>query len=83
MPAHIFGTDPGNYETTVKVNTTSVFNKTNLSLPVEVGYSLSLGNKKTTTRINVNVFARYEYDFLEILRIRQLVHQGSHYSRSV
>jgi hypothetical protein len=65
---YIFGTIPGDYETTVKVNTTSLFNKTNVSFPVEVGYALSLGSKKTTTRINVNVFARYEYDFIEIFK---------------
>ena len=65
---YIFGTGPGNYETAVKINTTSFFNKTNLSFPIEAGYSFSLGTKKSTTRINVNVFARYEYDFLEIFK---------------
>ena len=65
---YIFGTVPGDYETAVKINSTSFFNKTNLSFPIEAGYSLSLGTKKSTTRINVNVFARYEYDFLEIFK---------------
>ena len=65
---YIFGTVPGNYETTVKVNTKSLFNKTNLSFPVEAGYCLKLATKKSTSSIKVNVFARYEYDFLEIFK---------------
>jgi hypothetical protein len=65
---YVFGTIPGNYETTVKVNTKSLFNKTNLSFPVEAGYCLKLATKKSTSSIKVNVFARYEYDFLEIFK---------------
>jgi len=65
---YIFGTVPGNYETTVKVNTKSFFNKTNFSFPVEAGYSLKLSTKKSTSSIKINVFARYEYDFLEIFK---------------
>ena len=55
-------------ETSVKVNTTSFFNKTNFSFPVEAGYKLTLGNEKSTTKIHVNVFARYEYSFIEIFK---------------
>jgi hypothetical protein len=65
---YLFGTVPGNYETTVKVNAKSFFNKTNLSIPVEAGYCLKLATKKSTSSIKVNVFARYEYDFLEIFK---------------
>jgi hypothetical protein len=65
---YLFGTVPGNYETTVKVNAKSFFNKTNLSFPVEAGYCLKLATKKSTSSIKVNVFARYEYDFLEIFK---------------
>jgi hypothetical protein len=35
---------------------------------VEAGYSFILPNKKSTTKISVNVFARYEYGFLEIFK---------------
>ena len=28
----------------------------------------TLSNKKSTTKIKVNVFARYEYDFIEIFK---------------
>jgi hypothetical protein len=38
------------------------------ALPVEAGYTLTLSNKKSTTKINVNVFARYEYSFIEIFK---------------
>jgi len=62
------GSKPDGLETTIKVNTTSFFNKTNFSFPVEAGYCFILSNKKSTTKIRVNVFARYEYDFLEIFK---------------
>jgi hypothetical protein len=65
---YVYGTATGNDETTVKVNTKSFFNKTNLSFPLEAGYRLTLANKKSGSRINVNIFARYEYDFLEIFK---------------
>jgi len=65
---YVFETGPDKYETTVKVNTKSFFNKTNVGFQVEVGYGLSIGSKKTTSKINVNVFARYEYDFMEIFK---------------
>jgi hypothetical protein len=35
---------------------------------VEAGYTLTLSNKKSTTKISVNVFARYEYSFIEIFK---------------
>ena len=64
----MIGTGIDGLETSVKVNTKSFFNKTNFSFPVEAGYSLSLGTKKSTSKINVNVFARYEYGFMEIFK---------------
>jgi len=64
----IYGNQSDGLETSVKVNTTSFFNKTNFSFPVEAGYCLALSNKKSTSKINVNVFARYEYSFLEIFK---------------
>lgn len=64
----MFGSRPDGLETDVKINVTSFFNKTNFSFPVEAGYTLTLSNKKSTTKINVNVFARYEYSFIEVFK---------------
>jgi hypothetical protein len=55
-------------ETTLKINTTSFINTTNFSFPVKVGYSFTLANKKSSAKINVNIFACYEYGFLEIFK---------------
>jgi hypothetical protein len=65
---YIYGTQADGLETTVKANTTSYFNKTNFSFPVEAGYSFTLTNKKSTSELKVNVFARYEYSFIEIFK---------------
>ena len=64
----MFGAKTDGLETSVKINTTSFFNKTNFSFPVEAGYTLTLTNKKSTAKLNVNVFARYEYSFIEIFK---------------
>jgi len=64
----IYGTQADGLETTVKANTTSFFYKTNFSFPVEAGYSFTLTNKKSTSKLKVNVFARYEYGFIEIFK---------------
>jgi hypothetical protein len=65
---YMFGAKTDGLETAIKIYTTSYFNKTNFSFPVEAGYSLSLRTKRSTTKININVFARYEYDFMEIFK---------------
>lgn len=65
---YMFGSKTDGLETTVKINTTSFFNKTNFSFPVEAGYTVTLANKKSTTKININIFARYEYSFIEIFK---------------
>jgi hypothetical protein len=62
----VYGSQTDGLETTVKINTKSFFNKTNFSFPVEAGYCFTLSTKKTSTKIRVNVFARYEYGFMEI-----------------
>ena len=64
----VYGTQTDGLETTVKIDTKSFFNKTNFSFPVEAGYCFNLSTKKTSTKIRVNVFARYEYGFLEIFK---------------
>jgi hypothetical protein len=64
----VYGTQTDGLETTVKINTKSFFNKTNFSFPVEAGYCFTLSTKKSSTKIRVNVFARYEYGFMEIFK---------------
>ena len=64
----VYGTQTDGLETTVKINTKSFFNKTNFSFPVEAGYCFTLSTKKTSTKIRVNVFARYEYGFMEVFK---------------
>jgi hypothetical protein len=64
----MYGSRTDGLETDVKINVTSFFNKTNFSFPVEAGYTLTLSNKKSTSRINVNFFARYEYSFIEVFK---------------
>jgi hypothetical protein len=65
---YIYGSQPDGLETTVKIKTTSFINKTNLSFPVEAGYCFTLSTKKSSTKIRVNVFARYEYGFMEVFK---------------
>jgi hypothetical protein len=65
---YVYGTQSDGLETTVKVTVKSFFNKTNFSFPVEAGYCFTLTNKKSTSKLNVNVFARYEYGFIEIFK---------------
>jgi hypothetical protein len=64
----VYGTQTDGFETTVKINTTDFFNKTNVSAIVDAGYCFTLTNKKSTSKLNVNVFARYEYGFMEIFK---------------
>jgi hypothetical protein len=64
----MYGAKTDGLETTVKINTTSYFNKTNFSFPVEAGYTVTLANKKSSTEIKINIFARYEYSFIEIFK---------------
>jgi hypothetical protein len=62
------GTVPNGEETTIKITTKSSFNSVNFSVPVEAGVSVNLGSKKSTSKMNVNFFARYEYDFIEVFK---------------
>jgi hypothetical protein len=63
-----FGTISDGKETSIKIDAKSFFNKTNFSFPVEAGYTLSLATKRSTTKMDINVFARYEYDFVEVFK---------------
>jgi hypothetical protein len=55
-------------ESTLKIDVESFFNTVDFSFPVEVGYTVKLANKKTTSVMDINIFARYEYGFLEIMK---------------
>ena len=56
------------FESTVKIDAESFFNSINASFPVEVGYTLNLANKRSTSTLDINIFARYEYGFTEIFK---------------
>lgn len=64
----LFGTQTDGFETTIKVDTKSFFNKTSFSFPVEAGYTLILATKRSTSTMKLNVFARYEHGFTEIFK---------------
>jgi len=57
-----------NRESTIKIDTKSFFKTVDFSFPVEAGYTLKLATKRSTTKMDINVFARYEYGFLEIFK---------------
>jgi hypothetical protein len=62
------GTLASGAESTIKISTKSSFNNVNFSFPVEAGISVNLANKRSTTKMLINMFARYEYGFLEIFK---------------
>jgi hypothetical protein len=55
-------------ESTVKIDTKSFFNNVDFSFPVEAGYTMKLATKRSTSKMDINIFARYEYGFLEIFK---------------
>jgi hypothetical protein len=55
-------------ESTIKIDVQSLFKTVNLSFPVEAGYTLKLATKRSTSKMDLNIFVRYEYDFLEIFK---------------
>jgi hypothetical protein len=55
-------------ESTIRIDAESFFDNIDFSFPVEAGYTLSLKNKKTTSTMDINIFARYEYGFMEIFK---------------
>lgn len=55
-------------ESTIKINIKPLFNTVNFSFPVEFGYLLKLATKHSTTKMDINLFARYEYDFMEVFK---------------
>jgi hypothetical protein len=63
-----FGSISDGKETSIKIDAKSFFNKINFSFPVEAGYTLSLATKRSTTKMDINIFARYEYGFIEVFK---------------
>jgi hypothetical protein len=59
------GTFDGN-DITLRLDTKSLFNTVDFSLPVEVGYSFTLSRKGN--RLDINAFARYSYGFAEVMK---------------
>jgi hypothetical protein len=55
-------------ESTIKIDTKSFFNTVDFSFPVEAGYTLHLTTKRSTSAMDLNIFARYEYGFSEIFK---------------
>jgi hypothetical protein len=55
-------------ESTVKIDTKAFFNTVNFSFPIDAGYTLKLATKRSTSTMDINIFARYEYGFLEIFK---------------
>ncbi len=53
------GTYTNGQEASLKLDTKSHFRKVNYSIPFEVAYRVELSNKKTTTKIKVDVFGRF------------------------
>lgn len=55
-------------ESTIKIDSKSLFNNIDFSFPVEAGYTLRLATKRSTSTMDINVFARYEYGFMEVFK---------------
>jgi hypothetical protein len=62
------GTLSDGTESTIRINSKSYFNGINFSFPVEAGYLLKLANKRSTTTMDINVYVRYEYGFMDIFK---------------
>jgi hypothetical protein len=62
------GTLTDGTESTSKINIKSSFNNINLSFPLEAGYLIGIATKRSTTKMDINVFIRYEYGFLEVFK---------------
>jgi hypothetical protein len=55
-------------ESTIKIDSKSLFNNIDFSFPVEAGYTLRLATKRSTSTMDVNIFLRYEYGFTEVFK---------------
>ena len=55
-------------DVTVKLDTKYLFNNIDISFPVELGYTVHVSTKKSTTKVTANIFARYNYGFSEVFK---------------
>ena len=55
-------------EVAIEIDTKSVFNNIDFSFPLEAGYSASFSTKKSTSKVDIIIFARYNYGFIEIFK---------------
>lgn len=60
------GTLNGGSDITFDLDTKSLFNNIDFSFPLELGYSVSFSTKKSTSKVDLNLFARYSYGFIDI-----------------
>jgi hypothetical protein len=63
-----YGTLTNGTESTIKISVQSAFKSVDFSLPVEAGWTVNLANKGSTTTMTINLFARYEYGFVQIFK---------------
>ena len=52
----------------IKIDIEPQFNSVNFSFPIEAGYLVKLATKRSTTTMDINIFARYEYDFKDVFK---------------
>lgn len=55
-------------ESTIKIDTKSFFNSVDFSFPIEAGYTVHLATKRSSSTMDVNIFGRYEYGFLDVFK---------------
>jgi hypothetical protein len=56
----------GTKDATYNLDVESFFNKFDLGLTAELGYLLSISTKRSTAKVDVNIFARYYYGFFDV-----------------
>lgn len=62
------GTLENGKESTIIIDAEDYFNNIDVSFPLEAGYTLRLANKRSTSTMDVHLFARYEYGFMEVFK---------------
>jgi hypothetical protein len=65
---HSTGLVDGVTDVTYNLDVISLFNKLDLGLTAELGYLLHISTKRSTSTVDVNIFARYNYGFSEVFK---------------
>ena len=55
-------------DSSIKIDIEPQFNSVNFSFPVEAGYLIKLSTKRSASTMDINLFARYEYDFKDVFK---------------